>query len=57
MTLVIRVTVRAMVELTHLVNRLVWVRLVCRVVFGKLRCLFGSGQGIKARSLNTQRHR
>jgi hypothetical protein len=55
-TFVIRVTVHAMVKSPCLVNRLVWVRLVCQVIFAKLRHPFGSGQGIKVQSLNAQRH-
>jgi hypothetical protein len=37
------VRVCTIVESTHLVDGLVWVGLVCRVVFGKLRRPFGSG--------------
>jgi hypothetical protein len=36
-TLVVRTMVCAIVKTTCLVNGLVWVRLVCQVVFGKLR--------------------
>ncbi len=40
------VGVCATVESTHLVDGLVWVGLVCQVVFGKLRRPFDSGQGV-----------
>ncbi len=40
--LIVRTVVCAMVESTHFVDGLVWVRLVCRVIFGKLRHPFGS---------------
>ncbi len=51
----IKVIVCAMVKSIHLVDGLVWVGLVCQVVFGELRRPFGSGRGIKVRSSNAQR--